>query len=36
MTPFDFVSVLISIILGLGITKIVTDIDDALQNLCSF
>jgi hypothetical protein len=32
MTPFEYVSVLISIILGLGITQIVTGIADVIQN----
>lgn len=32
MTPFEYVSVLISIILGLGITQIVTGVADVIQN----
>lgn len=32
MSPFEYVSVLISIILGLGITQIVTGVADIIQN----
>lgn len=32
MSPFEYVSVLISIILGLGITQIVTGVADVIQN----
>jgi len=36
MTRFEYVSILISIILGLGITQIVTGTSDVVQNLCTF
>lgn len=32
MTPFEYVSVLISIILGLGITQIVSGLADIVQH----